>query len=657
MKKILPLLFTLICLKQVIAQNCNNIGFENGTKSSWSFEEGMSVYHEITPCICYSGLPQGIYYFNYLRDTIVSATSTIGSQCTNGVDNYGGFPVVAPNGGNYSLLLNNNLAGSKTENASHSYVITPGNSSITFHFAAVLQDVGHTDSAKPYFIIDVQDAYGSSILDLYDTCAMLTGWQRSTVDTTVNFLPWTDVTIDLSSMMNQTVYINFWVNDCTDSLHFGYAYVDGGCNTYHVNSSNALCTLGDSTILSGPTGLASYNWSGPKNGTSQNLSTAIPGNYTLTTTSFFPGLVLNPLYYHVSVDSVVSTFTVNSACSNDSTYFVQQSIGNPNSWLWNFGDGSPSVSIQNPTHAYTTGGTYTATLITANSCGAIDTVSDTVTVKPSPNLSVSGASFQTVCSGDSVHPIIFNVTPAGTVNWVNNNTAIGLASSNSGNIAGFSASTVGIQTIGIITANAIATATGCLSANSTYTITIDPLPTVSYILQKDTTQVSTWDAYPNYSTSVTSATWYWGDGSSTSGLYPSHTYSVAGKYNICVSAFSSNGCSASACQNDSIYRLAYNSTNSSMVQVNVLHNTTGINELKIIRNELKVYPNPSNGSFTISSNSNIDELKITDILGQTIYEAKSNTTNTTLQIDKPGIYFITVTTGKETTTKKVIINK
>ena len=74
-------------------------------------------------------------------------------------------------------------------------------------------------------------------------------------------------------------------------------------------------------------------------------------------------------------------------------------------------------------------------------------------------------------------------------------------------------------------------------------------------------------------------------------------------------------------------------------------------------NTINIYPNPSNGNINISNNIDIDNIKITNMLGQTIYEAKSNTTNTTLKIDNGGIYFITVTTGKEITTKKVIVNK
>ncbi len=84
---------------------------------------------------------------------------------------------------------------------------------------------------------------------------------------------------------------------------------------------------------------------------------------------------------------------------------------------------------------------------------------------------------------------------------------------------------------------------------------------------------------------------------------------------------------------------------------------TGINQLQVNKSLLAIYPNPSNGNINISSSKNIDELKVTDVLGQLIYEAKPNTTNTSIVIDNAGIYFVTINAGKEISTKKIIVNK
>ena len=58
--------------------------------------------------------------------------------------------------------------------------------------------------------------------------------------------------------------------------------------------------------------------------------------------------------------------------------FTDQSTGNPVSWEWNFGDGSPHSSARNPTHIYLLPGTYTVTLTIRNSAGATSSKSVTI---------------------------------------------------------------------------------------------------------------------------------------------------------------------------------------------------------------------------------------------------------------------------------------
>lgn len=46
--------------------------------------------------------------------------------------------------------------------------------------------------------------------------------------------------------------------------------------------------------------------------------------------------------------------------------FTDNSTGSPVSWSWNFGDGSPASSLQNPAHTYASAGTYTVELTVSN---------------------------------------------------------------------------------------------------------------------------------------------------------------------------------------------------------------------------------------------------------------------------------------------------
>ncbi len=61
---------------------------------------------------------------------------------------------------------------------------------------------------------------------------------------------------------------------------------------------------------------------------------------------------------------------------------VTVNSGEPSyTFSWNFGDGSPESTLQNPSHAYTTSGTYTATCTVTDSQNQIDSDSVVITVE------------------------------------------------------------------------------------------------------------------------------------------------------------------------------------------------------------------------------------------------------------------------------------
>ena len=85
--------------------------------------------------------------------------------------------------------------------------------------------------------------------------------------------------------------------------------------------------------------------------------------------------------------------------------------------------------------------------------------------------------------------------------------------------------------------------------------------------------------------------------------------------------------------------------------------TTGVKE-KENNEEISIYPNPSNGAFTINLNKEYKnvEIEITDVIGQVIYNAAlKETTQTTVQLNvKSGIYFIEVKTEAGIMRKKLV---
>ncbi|MEO5569451.1 MAG: T9SS type A sorting domain-containing protein [Bacteroidia bacterium] len=83
--------------------------------------------------------------------------------------------------------------------------------------------------------------------------------------------------------------------------------------------------------------------------------------------------------------------------------------------------------------------------------------------------------------------------------------------------------------------------------------------------------------------------------------------------------------------------------------------TTGIAEENNSFNEINLFPNPGNGKINITSSDIIEEIKITNPLGQIIYRANPNEKDISVHIDNDGIYFVIIKADKLTTTRKVIV--
>src|SRR4029077_14854248 len=86
---------------------------------------------------------------------------------------------------------------------------------------------------------------------------------------------------------------------------------------------------------------------------------------------------------------------------------------------------------------------------------------------------------QNVCKGAPTAAVNFTgAVPGTTYGWTNNNTLIGLAASGTGNIASFTAANTG-STIITATITVTPTINGCTGAAQTFTITVDPTPTIN----------------------------------------------------------------------------------------------------------------------------------------------------------------------------------
>ena len=137
----------------------------------------------------------------------------------------------------------------------------------------------------------------------------------------------------------------------------------------------------------------------------------------------------------------------------------------------------------------------------------------------------------------------------------------------------------------------------------------------SYGLVPDTTTPHNWFAMAQTGGNPPiTYIWNWGDGTFSSGSSPSHTYSVPGYYDICLSVYDDLGCSASYCNNSTYI----NHPEQVMITVNVINQATGIELPDVARNS-GVYPNPAFEFLHIDIGSKrVDAVAIYNLLGQQV---------------------------------------
>ena len=139
--------------------------------------------------------------------------------------------------------------------------------------------------------------------------------------------------------------------------------------------------------------------------------------------------------------------------------------------------------------------------------------------------------------------------------------------------------------------------------------------------------------------------WSWGDGTSDSTPYPSHTYSAVGNYTVCLTITDSVGCTSTYC--DSV---------NSVIAINVTKPApSGIKELTG-DSRFTLFPNPANDNITIEifDFSKDETISVYDIQGQLLMQQPMLQAKTNVDISSftKGIYFIKVASENGVEVKK-----
>lgn len=234
----------------------------------------------------------------------------------------------------------------------------------------------------------------------------------------------------------------------------------------------------------------------------------------------------------VGLNPVVNSNVV-TACVGEEIQFLDNSfstLGDVQSWSWNFGDGQTS-SDQNPTHAFSSPGTKTVTLIIndINGCSASTTYD--VNVVAAPN--VSAGPDVSVCDGGST---TLSGSGAGTYSW---SPATGLDNPAIASPTATPASTT-TYTLTVSDQN------GC-SASDDVVVTVNPLPTAEFTATDECLGEVTQFTDQSSTTfgTISSYNWDFDDSNSSTSANPTHTYQADNTYNVTLTVTATGGCTSS----------------------------------------------------------------------------------------------------------------
>ncbi|GAA4323363.1 hypothetical protein GCM10023184_10140 [Flaviaesturariibacter amylovorans] len=319
----------------------------------------------------------------------------------------------------------------------------------------------------------------------------------STVVTNVACFGGTTGTIDLTPTGGTAGYSYLWNDGATSQDRSGLAagtysvtITDAnGCETTIANISvgQPATAISGSTIVTNvacfgsstgtinltPTGgTPGYTFLWNNGVTTEDRSGLAAGTYSVTITdangceTTVSNITIDQPSSAVSGATVVSNVTCNGAANGSIN--LTPTGGTPGySFLWNDGVTTEDRSGLN-------GGSYAVTITDDNGCES--TVSN-ISVSEPDALLVNAVGNQSVCAGGNTAAISFTGN-ATTYEWTNNNTAIGLAASGTGNIGSFATVNNGISAE-TATITVTPTSGACSGTPISFTITVGAAPTAS----------------------------------------------------------------------------------------------------------------------------------------------------------------------------------
>ena len=540
------LLFILLAVFSSAAAQCPpNIDFENGTFDGW---------------IPYAGnVTEGAgIVLNQLSSPSEDHQMIISSSNPT-TDYYGGFPVVCPNGSNYSVRLGNTEGNAGAEGISYTFTIPAqaNEFSLTYYYAVVFQDPGHLPSQQPRLEIEVKNLTDNTTFECSSFSFIATGGMPGffksskfkpgdVTRTPVWYKDWSANSINLDGNEGKTIQIFFKTSDCTFVAHFGYAYIDVDTHCASSFTGASYCPADTAIDIKGPFGYEDYNWY------NQNFTQLLGTDRTLhlsppPPTGSVVKLEVRPFSGYGCVDTLTANLTADlnliADAGSDATICSDESVqlGAPPQegvvYHWSPVIGLDNAHIANPKATVDTTTTYILKVTSpGGGCEKEDTVKVT-RLLPSKNITLTGS--QSYCKG--LGTTILHTGAANIIQWYKDDVAI----------PGANTPDLNVTETGTYYAE-LSSAANCSIKTETKTITIYPVPVAAFSAVNLSICTPLDTAILINASSITSGNinyhWTFGDGTSSDEVSPAHVYTQPGRYEIKLLASAAGGCSAETSQ-------------------------------------------------------------------------------------------------------------
>jgi GH25 family lysozyme M1 (1,4-beta-N-acetylmuramidase) len=490
-------------------------------------------------------------------------------------------------------------------------------------------------------VLDLEDPSSGPTLSSSFSSAALTTWVQTWMNTVQSA---TGITPVLYTTRGYAAYLSsslngypLWVADPDGSTTV--APSTGSWTTYAFKQYSFTATIPGLGGSSGGADADVFNGTSAQFMTLIGCSTApVTVSYVSNVTSGCPGVTVN------FTDKSTSTGTVNA-------------------WSWRFPGGNPATSnSQNPSVVYSTSGTYPVTEVVTSTTGK-DSLTKTsyITIASSASLPLN-QTFQSATFPPTGWTMNF---PVATDSAWELATSVGYGSTqcmyfpaNCGNVSNISGERQQIYT-------PVYNFTGVTNAEMSFDVAYEPSSTTSgdtLAVYYSTDCGSTWhNIYLKGGATLCTT-------GSTTGAGTDVVTETRGKCFVPpnTSAWRRDSISLSAINNQSSVMFSFESRSGwgniiYLDNINVPSSPTSVQDISA-SNEVKVYPNPNSGSFSISIEGSLNEkaqIEVYNGLGQQIYNApvKIGVTEVALDTRSSGMYFYRVMTetGKFVSDGKLMV--